>query len=31
MGLSERISFGAWLLWIAVLAINLLQTTQEGR
>ena len=30
MGLYERIGTGAWLLWMAVLAINLLQATPEG-
>ena len=28
MGLYERIGLGAWLLWIAMLAINLLRTAQ---
>lgn len=31
LGLYERIGMEAWLLWMAVLAINLLRTTQEGR
>lgn len=30
MGLVERISYGAWLLWMAVLAIVLLRRTDEG-
>lgn len=29
MGLYERIGIGAWLLWIVVLAINLLRTAQK--
>jgi hypothetical protein len=31
MGLYERIGLGAWLLWIAMLAIDLLPTAQAGR
>jgi hypothetical protein len=30
MGLSERINIGAWLLWLAVLAIMLLVRTRRG-
>jgi hypothetical protein len=30
MGLYERIGMGAWLLWMAMLAIGLLRTTQAG-
>lgn len=30
MGLYERIGLGAWLLWMAVLAINLMRTTPGG-
>lgn len=31
MGLYERIGMGAWLLWLAVLAVILLRTTHDGR